>query len=80
MRYFELTPISQRLRTPECDLLGIDLPVFQTGMGFISRSALAGAVSQADGGVHYRRISCAMMVRWICEVPPPTVDCMPSRK
>lgn len=40
---------TKRLRTPVCDLLGIELPVFQAGMGFISRGDLAAAVSEAGG-------------------------------
>lgn len=39
----------RRLRTPVCGLLGIEVPVFQAGMGFIARGALAGAVSEAGG-------------------------------
>ncbi|MSP66537.1 MAG: nitronate monooxygenase [Alphaproteobacteria bacterium] len=37
------------LRTPICRRLGIEVPVFQAGMGFVARGALAGAVSAAGG-------------------------------
>jgi enoyl-[acyl-carrier protein] reductase II len=37
------------LRTPLCDLLGIEVPVLQAGMGSIARSSLAAAVSEAGG-------------------------------
>lgn len=37
------------LRTPLCDLLGIDVPIVQAGMGYVARSGLAAAVSRAGG-------------------------------
>ena len=37
------------LRTPLCDLLGIDAPVFQGGMAWIADASLASAVSEAGG-------------------------------
>ncbi len=37
------------LKTPLCDLLGIEKPIMQAGMGFVARSELAGAVSKAGG-------------------------------
>ena len=37
------------LRTPLCDLLGIRYPICQAGMGYVARSALAAAVSEAGG-------------------------------
>jgi enoyl-[acyl-carrier protein] reductase II len=37
----------QALKTPVCDLLGIEKPVVQAGMGFVARSELAAAVSNA---------------------------------
>lgn len=37
------------LNTAICDLLGIDYPVLQAGMGFVARGELAGAVSAAGG-------------------------------
>ena len=37
------------LKTSVCDLLGIEKPIFQAGMGFLARSDLAAAVSQAGG-------------------------------
>src|SRR4051812_8488688 len=37
------------LRTPLCDLLGIDLPILSAGMGFLAGPELAAAVSQAGG-------------------------------
>lgn len=37
------------LRTPLCDLLGIEKPIIQAGMGFVARSELAAAVSGAGG-------------------------------
>lgn len=35
------------LRTPLCELLGIDLPIVQAGMGYVARAELAAAVSAA---------------------------------
>lgn len=37
------------LHTPLCDLLGIRYPICQAGMGFVARSTLAAAVSEAGG-------------------------------
>lgn len=37
------------LRTPICDLLGIDYPIVQAGMGHIARAGLCAAVSSAGG-------------------------------
>ena len=37
------------LHTPLCDLLGIEYPICQAGMGFVARSTLAAAVSEAGG-------------------------------
>jgi enoyl-[acyl-carrier protein] reductase II len=37
------------LKTPLCDLLGIEKPIVQAGMGFVARSELAAAVSGAGG-------------------------------
>jgi enoyl-[acyl-carrier protein] reductase II len=37
------------LHTPLCDLLGIRYPICQAGMGYVARSALAAAVSEAGG-------------------------------
>ncbi len=37
------------LKTPVCALLNIEKPVVQAGMGFVARSELAAAVSQAGG-------------------------------
>ncbi len=37
------------LRTPICERLGIDYPVFQAGMGWVARAELAAAVSEAGG-------------------------------
>lgn len=37
------------LRTPLCDLLGIEYPIMQAGMGLIARSDLCAAVSNAGG-------------------------------
>ncbi len=37
------------LKTPLCDMLGIEYPVIQAGMGFVARGPLAGAVSAAGG-------------------------------
>lgn len=38
-----------RLRTPICDLFGIDYPIFAAGMGGVTMAPLAGAVSAAGG-------------------------------
>ncbi len=37
------------LRTPLCDLLGIEYPIVQAGMGYVARAELCAAVSQAGG-------------------------------
>ncbi|MCG8653533.1 MAG: nitronate monooxygenase, partial [Pirellulales bacterium] len=37
------------LKTPICETLGIDYPVFQAGMGWVARADLAAAVSEAGG-------------------------------
>jgi enoyl-[acyl-carrier protein] reductase II len=37
------------LHTPLCDFLGIQYPICQAGMGYVARSALAAAVSEAGG-------------------------------
>lgn len=37
------------LRTPVCELLGIEHPVVQAGMGYVARAELAAAVSNAGG-------------------------------
>ncbi len=37
------------LRSEICDMLGIDIPIIQAGMGFIARGELAAAVSEAGG-------------------------------
>jgi len=37
------------LRTPLCELLGIEYPIVQAGMGFVARGPLAAAVSAAVG-------------------------------
>ena len=37
------------IRTPLCDLLGIEYPVFQGGMAWIADADLAAAVSNAGG-------------------------------
>ena len=38
-----------KLRTPICERLGIEYPVFQAGMGWVARAELAAAVSEAGG-------------------------------
>jgi len=42
------TPLGA-LRTPLCEQLGIDYPIFQAGMGYVARHELAAAVSSAGG-------------------------------
>ena len=37
------------LRTPLCDLLGVEHPILLAGMGGVSYSAVAAAVSEAGG-------------------------------
>src|ERR1017187_8669183 len=37
------------LRTKLCDLLGIDYPIVQTGMGWVAGPGLAAATSEAGG-------------------------------
>ncbi len=37
------------LKTPICDRLGIEVPIFQAGMGWVARASLAAAVSEAGG-------------------------------
>jgi len=41
--------MSPRLHTPLCDLLGIEVPIVQAGMGYVARGELAAAVSAAGG-------------------------------
>ena len=43
------TPNACALRTPICERLGIEYPVFQAGMGWVARAELAAAVSEAGG-------------------------------
>jgi enoyl-[acyl-carrier protein] reductase II len=43
------TSTRSALHTPICDLLGIRYPICQAGMGYVARSALAAAVSEAGG-------------------------------
>lgn len=38
-----------RLKTPICERIGIEHPVFQAGMGWVARAELAAAVSEAGG-------------------------------
>lgn len=38
-----------RLHTPVCELLGIDVPIVQAGMGYVARADLVAAVSAAGG-------------------------------
>lgn len=38
-----------RIRTPICERLGIEHPVFQAGMGWVARADLVAAVSEAGG-------------------------------
>ena len=40
---------SDRLKTPICERLGIEYPVFQAGMGMVAHATLAAAVSEAGG-------------------------------
>lgn len=41
------------LRTPLCDMLGIEVPILQAGMGYVARGELAGATAagQCSGGI-----------------------------
>lgn len=41
--------MSPILRTPLCDLLGIDVPIMQAGMGNVAYGRIAAAVSNAGG-------------------------------
>jgi enoyl-[acyl-carrier protein] reductase II len=41
--------VTSALHTPLCELLGIRYPICQAGMGYVARSALAAAVSEAGG-------------------------------
>ena len=41
--------MSPQLRTPLCDLLGIDVPIMQAGMGNVAYGRMAAAVSNAGG-------------------------------
>lgn len=41
--------VPKRLRTRLCDLLGVELPIIQTGMGWVSGANLTGATSAAGG-------------------------------
>jgi enoyl-[acyl-carrier protein] reductase II len=40
---------NDELWTPLCDMLGIELPFVQAGMGYVARAELAAAVSEAGG-------------------------------
>ncbi len=40
---------SEKLRTPLCGLFGIELPIVQTGMGWVAGARLAAATSEAGG-------------------------------
>ena len=44
------------LRTPVCDLLGIDYPILQGGMAWIATAELAAAVSNGGCGAGGREI------------------------
>ncbi|MGH9059311.1 MAG: nitronate monooxygenase, partial [Acidimicrobiales bacterium] len=37
------------LRTPICDLVGVDVPIVQTGMGWVAGPRLTAATSAAGG-------------------------------
>mgnify|MGYP002349168086 CR=1 FL=1 len=41
--------LDAKLRTPICDLFGIDYPIVQTGMGWVSGAKLTSATSAAGG-------------------------------
>ena len=41
--------MSSELWTPLCDMLGIEVPFIQAGMGYVARADLAAAVSEAGG-------------------------------
>jgi len=41
--------VSDPLRTRICDLLGIEVPIVQAGMGYVARAELVAAVSNAGG-------------------------------
>jgi NAD(P)H-dependent flavin oxidoreductase YrpB (nitropropane dioxygenase family) len=41
--------VSSRLRTPICDLFGIDVPIIQTGMGWVAGARLVAATAEAGG-------------------------------
>ncbi len=41
--------MKQGFRTALCDLLGIEVPIVQAGMGYVARGELAAAVSEAGG-------------------------------
>ncbi len=41
--------MSDRLHTRACELFGVDLPIVQTGMGWVSGAALTAATSEAGG-------------------------------
>lgn len=41
--------MNELLRTPLCDLLGVEFPIIQAGMGYIARADLCAAVSRAGG-------------------------------
>ena len=43
------TTAPHALRTPICETIGIEYPVFQAGMGWVARAELAAAVSEAGG-------------------------------
>ena len=45
----QTTLMTSRLKTPICERLGIEHPVFQAGMGWVALAELAAAVSEAGG-------------------------------
>ena len=44
-----MATVSARLRTPICDLFGIEVPIVQTGMGWVAGARLTAATSEAGG-------------------------------
>jgi NAD(P)H-dependent flavin oxidoreductase YrpB (nitropropane dioxygenase family) len=47
--YASARPTKRALRTPICDLFGIEYPLIQTGMGWVSGARLTAATSEAGG-------------------------------
>ena len=44
-----MTGLNPRLHTRLCDLVGVEYPIVQTGMGYVAGASLAAATANAGG-------------------------------